>query len=80
MPLDLQTIRSKFPTLKLSAIIFDNPRGTQVAQHVLDCISTYLVENNANYNGAFQTSRESDAILDKARIALADFFNAARPE
>ena len=34
MPLDLLTIRSKFPSLQRPAIFFDNPGGTQVAQHV----------------------------------------------
>ena len=43
-------------------------------------MNAYLVEHNANHGGAFQTSRESDSLLDEARTALADFFNAARPE
>ena len=43
-------------------------------------MNAYLVEHNANHGGAFQTSRESDAILDKAHAAMADFFNASRPE
>ena len=80
MPLDLPTIRSKFPALQCPAIFFDNPGGTQVAQPVLDRMSAYLVKHNANHGGAFQTSRESDAILDEARTAMADFFNASRPE
>ena len=80
MPLDLPTIRSKFPALQRPAIFFDNPGGTQVAQPVLDRMNAYLVEHNANHGGAFQTSRASDSILDAARTALADFFNAARPE
>ncbi len=80
MPLDLPTIRSKFPALQRPAIFFDNPGGTQVAQPVLDRMNAYLVEHNANHGGAFQTSRESDFILDEARAALADFFNAPRPE
>jgi len=80
MPLDLPTIRSQFPALKRPAIFFDNPGGTQVAQPILDRMNTYLVEHNANHGGAFQTSRESDTILDEARSALADFFNAARSE
>lgn len=80
MPLDLPTIRSQFPALERPAIFFDNPGGTQVAQPVLDRINAYLVEHNANHDGAFQTSRESDAILEEARTALADFFNAPRPE
>jgi len=80
MPLDLPTIRSKFPALKRLAIFFDNPGGTRVAQPVLDRMNAYLVEHNANHGGAFQTSRESDSLLDEARTALAYFFNASRPE
>jgi cysteine desulfurase family protein (TIGR01976 family) len=80
MPLDLPTIRSQFPALRRPVVFFDNPGGTQVAQPVLDRINAYLVEHNANHGGAFQTSRESDAILEEARAALADFFNAPRPE
>ncbi|MGW8249908.1 MAG: aminotransferase class V-fold PLP-dependent enzyme, partial [Anaerolineales bacterium] len=40
----------------------------------------YLVEHNANHDGAFATSRASDAVVDAARRAAADFLNAARPE
>ena len=80
MPLDLSMIRSKFPALRRPAIFFDNPGGTQVAQPVLDRMNAYLVEHNANHGGAFQTSRESDSLLDEAHAAMADFFNASSPE
>jgi cysteine desulfurase family protein (TIGR01976 family) len=80
MPLDIPAIRSRFPALQRPAIFFDNPGGTQVAQPVLDRMNAYLVENNANHDGAFETSRKSDAILDEAHSALSDFFNTSRPE
>ena len=80
MPLDLTLIRKQFPALQRADVYFDNPGGTQVAQHVLDRMNTYLVEYNANRGGAFQTSRASDATLDEAHAAMADFFNAARFE
>ena len=80
MPLDLPMIRAKFPALQRPAIFFDNPGGTQVAQPVLDRMNAYLVEHNANHGGAFDTSQKSDAILEEAHSALADFFNASRPE
>ena len=79
MHLDLPTIRSKFPALGRKVVFLDNPGGTQIAQPVLDRIQTYLVEHNANHGGAFQTSRESDTILEKTRGALMDFFNASHP-
>ena len=80
MPLDVSTIRAQFPALCKPVIFLDNPGGTQIAQTAIDRMNAYLVENNANHGGAFRTSRESDAVLDEARAALADFFNAARPE
>ncbi len=80
MTLDLPRIRSHFPALKREAIFLDNPAGTQVAQPVLERVNQYLVETNANHDGAFATSRRSDALVDEARAAVAAFLNAARPE
>jgi selenocysteine lyase/cysteine desulfurase len=80
MPLDLKTIRKQFPALQRPAIFLDNPAGTQVAQSCLDRMVHYLTEHNANHGGAFTTSRLSDAVLDEAHAAVADFLNAARPE
>jgi len=76
MPLDLTTIRSQFPALKRDAIFLDNPAGTQVARTVLDRMNNYLVEHNANHEGSFATSRESDALVENARQTAADFINA----
>lgn len=80
MTLDLATIRAQFPALNRPAIFLDNPAGTQVAQTVLERIREYLVEHNANHDGAFMTSRESDALIEEARTAMADFYHASRPE
>jgi cysteine desulfurase family protein (TIGR01976 family) len=80
MTLDLNQIRAHFPSLQREVVYFDNPGGTQVAQAVLDRINTYLTRHNANHGGVFQTSIESDAVIDEARQAAADFLNASRPE
>jgi len=79
MPLDTSTIRQQFPALRRPAIYLDNPAGTQVAQRVPERISQYLLEHNANHGGAFATSRASDALVDEARIAAADFLCADGP-
>jgi cysteine desulfurase family protein (TIGR01976 family) len=79
MPLDLTAIRAQFPALKRDAIYLDNPAGTQVARAVIDRVRDYLVEHNANHEGAFATSRESDALVEQARMAAADFLNAPEP-
>jgi len=80
MTLDLFAIRSQFPSLNRPAIFFDNPGGTQIAKQSLDHINKYLLECNANHEGAFATSIASDAILDEAHRAMADFYNALSPE
>lgn len=79
--LDLDLIRSQFPVFQKNPDIFlDNPAGTQVAQPVIDRMTQYLIETNANHEGLFKTSRQSDAVLDEARAACQAFYNAARPE
>ena len=78
--MNTQKIRSHFPALKKNAVYFDNPAGTQIAQQSLDRVNQYLVETNANHGGVFATSSASDALLDEARQACADFYNASRPE
>lgn len=78
--LDLDLIRSRFPGLKRPAVFFDNPAGTQIAQTSLNRINEYLIETNANHGGVFATSRESDALVDDARRAAAEFLGASRPE
>lgn len=80
MTLDLSTIRNQFPSLNRQAVFFDNPGGTQIAKQSLERINKYLLECNANHEGAFATSIASDAILDEAHRAMADFYNAASPE
>jgi len=80
MTLDLTTIRAQFPSLDRDAIFFDNPGGTQIARQSLERINRYLLECNANHGGAFATSQASDAVLDEAHQAMADFFNAASPQ
>jgi len=80
MPLNLDLIRAQFPSLDRPATFFDNPGGTQICKHSLDRINRYLLENNANHEGAFETSRKSDETLHEARLAMADFLNASRPE
>ncbi len=79
MSLDLPTIRQKFPALRRQAIFLDNPGGTQIAQPAIDRMLEYLTRHNANHGGAFPTSQESDAVIDQARLAVADFLNAADP-
>ncbi len=80
MSLNLDLIRQQFPALNRPAIFFDNPGGTQIAKPSLDRVSKYLIESNANHEGVFATSIASDAVLDDAHRAMADFYNASSPD
>src|SRR4051812_43273668 len=71
--LDLAAIRSEFPALATGAAYFDGPGGSQVPQRVIDAMTAYLRDSNANLGGAFRTSRESDDVMERGRAAAADF-------
>jgi cysteine desulfurase family protein (TIGR01976 family) len=78
--LDLSWIRSQFPALSQTvngqpAVFLDGPGGTQVPQRVIDAISDYLKQSNANTHGAFATSERTDVVVEEARKAMADFFH-----
>lgn len=80
MSLDLFLIREQFPALQRPAVFFDNPGGTQIAKKSIDRMTSYLTMHNANHEGAFATSIESDAVLAEAHAAMADLLNAASPD
>jgi cysteine desulfurase family protein (TIGR01976 family) len=83
--LDLTHVRSQFPSLAQTvnghpAVFLDGPGGTQVPQRVIDAISNYLSRDNANTDGAYATSRRTNAIIASARAAMADFLNCGADE
>jgi len=80
MTLNLLEIRQQFPALHQPVIYLDNPGGTQITQKAIHRINSYLVDHNANHDGAFATSRASDALVDEAHRSMADLLNATRAE
>ncbi|NOZ29544.1 MAG: cysteine desulfurase-like protein [Chloroflexi bacterium] len=82
---DWSQVRAQFPALSLTvndrpAVYFDNPGGTQVPQCVIDAMTHYLRQANANVHGAFLTSQRTDEILADAHQAMADMLNASSPD
>jgi cysteine desulfurase family protein (TIGR01976 family) len=73
--LDVDAVRARFSALRAPTAYFDAPGGTQVPDSVIDAISMYLRESNANLGGAFGTSRRTDAVLAQARLAAAGFLH-----
>jgi selenocysteine lyase/cysteine desulfurase len=85
LSLDLARIRAQFPALARRhrghpVAYFDGPGGTQVPRVVVDAISDYLLNHNANTHWSYPTSAETDAIIADARVALASFLNASADE
>jgi cysteine desulfurase family protein (TIGR01976 family) len=83
--LDLTYVRSQFPSLAQTvngypAAFLDGPGGTQVPQRVIDAISSYLSHDNANTGGAYTTSHHTDAMIARARAAIADFLHCGADE
>lgn len=60
-------------------VFLDGPAGTQVPNTVIDAISHYYQNSNANSHGAFITTRETDVILDDTRAKVATFLGAEGP-
>ncbi len=83
--LDVARCRAEFPALSRKvnghpAVYFDGPAGSQVPARVIEAISRYLSERNANHGGVFATSRESDALLAEAHRAVADLAGTDDPD
>jgi cysteine desulfurase family protein (TIGR01976 family) len=75
-------VRARFPALGRMAgdipyCYLDGPGGTQVPRSCIDAMAHYLETCNANHEGAFATSAESDEILARAHEVAGDFLGAA---
>jgi len=78
-------VRRDFPALDRkheghAVAYFDGPGGTQVPRQVVDAVSDYLFNHNANTHWLYPTSAETDEALDAARVALAAFVNGEPTE
>ncbi len=82
--LSVEAIREQFPALRRRhggepVAYFDGPGGTQVPSRVVEAMSDYLIQSNANTHWVYPSSVETDAALHAARAALADFLGG-RPD
>jgi cysteine desulfurase family protein (TIGR01976 family) len=73
MSFDLEALRARFPALSSGVAFLDGPGGTQCPQSVIDAVAAYLRESNANLGGAFDASRRSDELVEKAHATAARF-------
>jgi cysteine desulfurase family protein (TIGR01976 family) len=77
---DVAAVRTRFSALQRPTAFFDGPGGTQVPDSVVEAISSYLREANANLGGPFETSRRSDEVLEAGHEAAARFLGASSAE
>jgi cysteine desulfurase family protein (TIGR01976 family) len=83
--LDAAALRDHFPALArthdgVPLAYLDGPGGTQVPRECIAAMTAYLERSNANRGGAFTASAETDALVDEAHAAAADFLGAHHPD
>ena len=71
--LDVEALRAEFPALAGTQIYLDGPAGTQVPNRVIRAVTEALGSSMSNVGGHFGSSKRSEAVVDRARAAAADF-------
>jgi cysteine desulfurase family protein (TIGR01976 family) len=78
--LDVAAVRARYSALRQPLAFFDGPGGTQVPDEVIDAVSRYYRESNANVSGPYATSRRTEALVTQARLTAAEFLRCAPEE
>jgi cysteine desulfurase family protein (TIGR01976 family) len=81
MQFPVDDLRREFPALERAGdfIFFDNAAGAQVPTCVLDAVTDHLISRNVQRGGPYGRSQEVDAMIARARAAVAAFVNAPAP-
>ena len=77
---DVAAARTRFSALQNGFAFFDGPGGTQVPDTVIDAVSRYFREENANVGGPYPTSRRTEAVIAQARLTAASFLGCDTAE
>jgi len=77
---DVGAVRARFSALRQPLAFFDGPGGTQVPDEVIDAVSGYYRESNANVSGPYATSRRTEALVTRARLTAAEFLGCSPEE
>jgi cysteine desulfurase family protein (TIGR01976 family) len=78
--LDIAAVRARFTALDRRLAFFDGPGGTQCPDEVIDAVSRYLREDNANIGAPYSTSRRTTALVDLAHERAAAFLGCSAGE
>lgn len=75
--LDMQSIRAQFPAIDGETVYLDSAATTQKPQVVIDCITDYYRNQNANvHRGSHSLTAMATTRFENAREAVARFINA----
>jgi cysteine desulfurase family protein (TIGR01976 family) len=77
---DVESVRARFSALRQPLAFFDGPGGTQVPDEVIEAVSRYYRESNANVSGPYETSRRTEALVTQARLTAAEFLRCSPEE
>jgi cysteine desulfurase family protein (TIGR01976 family) len=77
---DVEAVRERFSALRQPLAFFDGPGGTQVPDEVIDAVSRYYRESNANVSGPYETSRRTEALVTESRLTAARFLGCSPEE
>ena len=78
--LDIAAVRSRFSALDRRLAFFDGPGGTQCPDEVIDAISHYLRESNANIGAPYETSVRTVELVDLAHEKAGSFLGCTAGE
>jgi cysteine desulfurase family protein (TIGR01976 family) len=78
--LDVAAVRARFSALDRRLAFFDGPGGTQCPDEVIDAISRYLREDNANIGAPYETSIRTVELVDLAHEKAASFLGCSAEE
>jgi cysteine desulfurase family protein (TIGR01976 family) len=78
--LDVAAVRARFSALDRSLAFFDGPGGTQCPDEVIDAISRYLRESNANIGAPYETSVRTVELVDIAHERAGAFLGCSPGE
>jgi len=84
-PFDADRVRADFPILRLRArgkplVYLDSAATAQKPQSVIDAVSRFYLEDNANvHRGVHLLSERATAAFEEARAKVAQFLNAPEP-
>ena len=78
--LDITSVRARFSALDRRLAFFDGPGGTQCPDEVIDAISRYLRDDNANIGAPYETSIRTVELVDVAHEKAASFLGCSPEE